>query len=66
MNHETVITIEGVDIDVTYEILENNYYNHIDIIGLEIGGQNVFDLIDIHISKIELLIYEKLEHNAVN
>jgi hypothetical protein len=65
MNHETVITIEGVDIDVTYEIIEDDV-NHIDIIGLEIGGQNVFDLIDIHISKIELLIYEKLEHNADN
>ena len=65
MNHETVITIEGVDIDVTYEIIEDDV-NYIDIIGLEIGGQNVFDLIDIHISKIELLIYEKLEHNADN
>jgi hypothetical protein len=62
---KTVITIEGVDIDVTYEIIEDDV-NHIDIIGLEIGGQNVFDLIDIHISKIELLIYEKLEHNADN
>ena len=65
MNHETVITIEGVDIDVTYEIIEDDV-NYIDIIGLEIGGQNVFDLIDIHISKIELLIYEKLEHYADN
>jgi hypothetical protein len=65
MNHETIVTVEGVDIDVTYEIIEDDN-NYIDIIGLEIGGQNVFDLIDIHISKIELLIYEKLEHNAVN
>ena len=65
MKHETVITIEGVDIDVTYEIIEDDV-NYIDIIGLEIGGQNVFDLIDIHISKIELLIYEKIKHNAVN
>jgi hypothetical protein len=65
MNHETIVTIEGVDIDVTYEIIEDDV-NYIDVIGLEIGGQNVFDLIDIHISKIELLIYEKLEHNAVN
>ena len=62
---KTVITIEGVDIDVTYEIIEDDV-NHIDIIGLEIGGQNVFDLIDIHISKIEVLIYEKLEHHADN
>lgn len=65
MKHETVITVEGVDIDVTYEIIEDDV-NYIDIIGLEIGGQNVFDLIDIHISKIELLIYEKLKHNADN
>lgn len=65
MNHETIVTVEGVDIDVTYEIIEDDT-NYIDVIGLEIGGQNVFDLIDIHISKIELLIYEKLEHNADN
>jgi len=65
MNHETIVTVEGVDIDVTYEIIEDDN-NYIDVIGLEIGGQNVFDLIDIHISKIELLIYEKLEHHAVN
>jgi hypothetical protein len=65
MKHETIVTIEGVDIDVTYEIIEDDN-NYIDIIGLEIGGQNVFDLIDIHISKIELLIYEKLEHHADN
>ena len=44
MKHETVITVEGVDIDVTYEIIEDDV-NYIDIIGLEIGGQNVFDLI---------------------
>ena len=65
MKHETIVTVEGVDIDVTYEIIEDDN-NYIDIIGLEIGGQNVFDLIEKHLETIEVLIYEKLKHNAVN
>ena len=65
MKHETTVTVEGVDIDVTYEIIEDDT-NYIDILEVEIGGQDVFILLDKHIETIESLIYEKLEHNAVN
>jgi len=65
MTHETTVTIEGVDIDVTYEIIEDDV-NYIDILEVEIGKQDVFSLLDKYIETIESLIYEKLEHHAAN
>jgi hypothetical protein len=65
MRHETTVTIEGVDIDVTYEIIEDDV-NYIDILEVEIGKQDVFSLLDKYIETIESLIYEKLKHNADN
>jgi hypothetical protein len=65
MRHETTVTIEGVDIDVTYEIIEDDV-NYIDILEVEIGKQDVFVLLDKYIETIESLIYEKLKHNAAN
>jgi len=65
MKHETTVTIEGVDIDVTYEIIEDDV-NYIDILEVEIGKQDVFSLLDKYIETIELLIYKKLKHNAAN
>jgi hypothetical protein len=65
MTHETTVTIEGVDIDVTYEIIEDDV-NYIDILEVEIGKQDVFSLLDKYIETIESLIYEKLKHNADN
>jgi hypothetical protein len=65
MRHETTVTIEGVDIDVTYEIIEDDV-NYIDILEVEIGKQDVFTLLDKYIETIESLIYEKLKHNAAN
>jgi len=65
MTHKTTVTIEGVDIDVTYEIIEDDV-NYIDILEVEIGKQDVFTLLDKYIETIESLIYEKLEHNAAN
>jgi len=65
MKHEITVTIEGVDIDVTYEIIEDDV-NYIDILEVEIGKQDVFSLLDKYIETIESLIYEKLEHHAAN
>jgi hypothetical protein len=65
MRHEITVTIEGVDIDVTYEIIEDDV-NYIDILEVEIGKQDVFTLLDKYIETIESLIYEKLKHHAAN
>lgn len=51
MRYEEIITLEGVDIDITYDWILDDDYSYVEIVELFIGKQNVYDLLDNHHEK---------------
>ena len=66
MRYEEIITLDGVDIDITYDWILDDDYSYVEIVELFIGKQNVYDLLDNHHEKIKVLLFNKLQHDAEN
>lgn len=66
MRYEEIITLEGVDIDITYDWIREDDCSYIEIVELFIGKQNVYDLLDYHHEDLKVLLFEKLQHDAEN
>ena len=64
MRYEEIITLENVDIEVTYDWGRDDESSWVEIIALFIGEQDVYDLLYHHHENIETLLFEKLRHHA--
>ena len=63
MRYEEIITLENVDIDVTYDWCRDDESSYVEIVELNIGNQNVYDLLDQRHEQICELLYAKLKHD---